>query len=237
MKTLYILFLSLILSATSFAQDCVDYSKITDPGGWADYRTEIYNEDGIVIRTGQFFNIFSLTPTGISFNGFMDVDVSSGSCGSQTVEFSSFIDYVAIDQDTVELYADGRIFPIYGLGYQINLDLTTDLFKVTGHFDEITIGGYGTSILEDFCVTNHCLDVSTKNATSLKNQIYPNPTYNILNVNADFETLEIVNLLGASVLTAGNQSKTIDVSGLATGTYFVKFTNNGQSSVTRFIKK
>ncbi|EDM43243.1 CHU large protein; uncharacterized, partial [unidentified eubacterium SCB49] len=71
--------------------------------------------------------------------------------------------------------------------------------------------------------------------------IYPNPATNSINLNAAYsiENVEVSNILGQQVLVnkGGDSALTLDISSLATGTYFVRATVNGLDVVERFIKK
>ncbi|MDI1256641.1 MAG: T9SS type A sorting domain-containing protein [Flavobacterium sp.] len=71
--------------------------------------------------------------------------------------------------------------------------------------------------------------------------LYPNPASDILNIttkqNIQVTSFSIYNTLGQLVLAVPNTTKSIDVSQLTTGNYFIKvFTDKG-NTVTRFLKK
>jgi hypothetical protein len=71
--------------------------------------------------------------------------------------------------------------------------------------------------------------------------IYPNPTANILNLDAatPISNVEIVNVLG-QVLVSKSSNLTIsniDVSALSTGNYFIKVTSENNTQVLQFLKK
>ncbi len=73
--------------------------------------------------------------------------------------------------------------------------------------------------------------------------LFPNPATTILNISykADIEinSISIYNTLGQIVLVIPNaqNAKTIDVSGLKTGTYFIKINSDKGSSNSKFIKE
>ncbi|MFY0483419.1 S8 family serine peptidase [Flavobacterium sp. PLA-1-15] len=74
-----------------------------------------------------------------------------------------------------------------------------------------------------------------------KLSIYPNPTNNVLNFNlgdvASINNISIIDITGKVISTKFDlNSKTIDVSNLQAGVYFVKFDSNGQSLTKKFIK-
>ena len=73
--------------------------------------------------------------------------------------------------------------------------------------------------------------------------IYPNPAADVLNIQskkqAAISSVSIYNTLGQLVLVSTNlrQNKTIDVSALKTGNYFIKVDSNEGTSNAKFIKK
>ncbi|WP_298222591.1 T9SS type A sorting domain-containing protein [Flavobacterium sp.] len=73
-------------------------------------------------------------------------------------------------------------------------------------------------------------------------RIYPNPAKDVLNIEMkksfEVNSISIYNTLGQLVLVIPNaqQTKTIDVSSLKTGNYFMKINSNKGSSALKFIK-
>jgi len=71
--------------------------------------------------------------------------------------------------------------------------------------------------------------------------IYPNPTANILNLDAatPISNVEIVNVLGQVLIFESSNStiSNIDVSALSKGTYFIKVTSDNNAKVLQFLKK
>ncbi len=70
---------------------------------------------------------------------------------------------------------------------------------------------------------------------------YPNPTTNILNVNAkaNIESISIFNVLGQELITVapGNINAKVDMSGLSTGMYVMKATVNGTVGSFNIVKR
>ena len=70
--------------------------------------------------------------------------------------------------------------------------------------------------------------------------IYPNPTANILNLDAEtpISNVEIVNVLGQVLISESSNStiSNIDVSALSTGNYFIKVTSENNTKVLQFLK-
>lgn len=71
--------------------------------------------------------------------------------------------------------------------------------------------------------------------------LYPNPTNEVLNIKAKQElnlnSLEIYNQLGQIVMVVTNAVHAIDVSNLASGTYFVKINTEKGNATTKFVKQ
>lgn len=71
--------------------------------------------------------------------------------------------------------------------------------------------------------------------------LYPNPTTAILNISSknqtEVQSVEIYNIVGQVVIAIPNTTKTIDVSGLEAGTYFIKLNTEKGSSTTKFVKE
>lgn len=67
--------------------------------------------------------------------------------------------------------------------------------------------------------------------------VFPNPTNGVLNIVSDAQgvsIVEVIDVLGANVLTTSfNGRTTVDLSGLAQGIYNVRVSNGGQSKVER----
>jgi hypothetical protein len=71
--------------------------------------------------------------------------------------------------------------------------------------------------------------------------LYPNPTNEVLNIKAKQElnlnSIEIYNQLGQIVMVVTNAVHAIDVSNLASGTYFVKINTEKGNATTKFVKQ
>ncbi len=105
-------------------------------------------------------------------------------------------------------------------------------------------GDFGNSEATDFCISNSAslrLNTYPLNDTN-SFAIYPNPaknTLNITNLNGDISQLKIFSMYGILVQeetskTNGNQ---VDISSLASGTYFVRIVSGDQTITRKFIKK
>jgi Leucine-rich repeat (LRR) protein len=97
----------------------------------------------------------------------------------------------------------------------------------------IITNNFVTTIEEQLGITN--LELSKEF------MLFPNPSKNSLNILnngiAKITSVEIYNILGQVVIAIPSENEIIDVSSLATGSYFVKiYTNNG-STFSKFIKE
>ena len=106
----------------------------------------------------------------------------------------------------------------------------------------LTEPGYYTHVLEGHdCdsvigLTLMVLEGVTENGNATI-QVWPNPTKDVLHIEAEDNTVEIRNLLGQLVLSAKNV-ETIDMSDLEKGIYFLMVSNKvGSTSVTKIIKE
>ncbi len=236
MKTFYTLLALALLTFSSNAQECVEFSEVDNPGWLFDYGTSIYTGDDIELLTGWNYQHYGVFDGSLNFSGYLKVDVSKSDCMEKELQFNGVNAHVVVDNDTIKTDGPGFVFPVYGLGYSLNYDSTNGVYTVTGDFNVIELG-YSTNSVNKICYSEYCLDVSAESLESPEIKVFPNPAENIINIDADFEKLEIVNLLGETVLAVNQQVKSVDVSGLATGTYFVKATNGNTSSMAKFIKK
>ena len=101
---------------------------------------------------------------------------------------------------------------------------------------------YNFPIVTDPVVTTVALLANSDFVFENYFKIYPNPTYNTLNIEAKttigVKSISIYNTLGQLVLVIPNaqQTKSVDVSSLETGNYFIKINTDKGSSNDRFIK-
>ena len=224
-----------MLSLSANAQKCVDFLNINTESATT-YGTPIYNEEGILIKIGGFNSSMVTNSEGVDFFGYLDIDLTSSDCDNETLEFDCFCDELAINNDTFRTDNPYLKYPLIKSGYAVDYNPTTNIHTVTGDIDKVVFGDYSNSV-ELICFTDNCLSVNSKVVSPLNVSVYPNPANGILNINGDFESIEIVSLLGELVITSGNQTKSIDISSLSTGVYFAKINKNGETLITRFVKK
>lgn len=81
-----------------------------------------------------------------------------------------------------------------------------------------------------------CAHLAVDETTSHKNEIYPNPAHNTINVNADnLQKVEIIDLGGR--LVAQSSTKSVDISKLPKGHYFVRIVTSSNTSIKKFVKR
>ncbi len=69
--------------------------------------------------------------------------------------------------------------------------------------------------------------------------VYPNPAVSAIQLSADVEALELINLSGKTVLAISNVAarQSVDISSIENGVYFVKARVNGTTEISKLIKK
>lgn len=235
MKTPYTLIMMVILSLNSFAQECVDFSKITATGWIIESGTIIYEGEKISLQAGGSFDFMGATGGQLNFYGYLDIYLNSD-CPEKTLEFNGFNGQVGVDGDTIDTEDPFFSFPYVTSNYVLNFDGATGIYTLEGAFDEIVLG-YSTNIINQICLTESCTGLSATKISESGFAVYPNPASNVLNVDTEYENLEIFNILGEVVLSSHIPNMSVDVSGINTGTYFIKLTNKGEVAVTKFVKK
>ncbi len=101
---------------------------------------------------------------------------------------------------------------------------------------------YNFPIVTDPAVTTVALLVNSDFVFDNYFSIYPNPTNSILNIETkktiEVTSINIYNVLGQVVLVIPNaqQTKSVDVSSLKTGNYFIKIVSDKGSSSMKFVK-
>ncbi len=185
----------------------------------------------------------STQSTTISASGDYVVTVSDGGCA----DTSSAIQVTAYPLPTISFSLPSDT--ICSNGGTINLTATPSGGAFTGNgvtgtsFDPLTFSGTNVVILYDYTDGNSCsnsksdtvfVDVCTGVNEIADNtiSIFPNPATNALFISSssnDLKNLEILNLVGQTVLRLNNENRqshiSLDISFLATGTYFVKTGN------------
>jgi hypothetical protein len=167
-------------------------------------------------------------------NQLTNLDISSSTLG-----YSDIMGIVELSNNPIT-----NIYALNVLPYQCYIDFQTissltyiccatqnniDRFQYIADLQSIT-----TIVIDDSCL----LHVETPNQKG--SRLYPNPVSNVLTIDSDTNVVSysIYNTLGQSVLEIPNAQniKTIDVSSLKTGNYFLKITSDRGSSSVKFLK-
>jgi len=127
------------------------------------------------------------------------------------------------------------------MSYFTNLGFASTNFfqwKVSPFADSVTNAGF--VYLDNVLITvNSVLNNNSFDLTSFR--IYPNPTSNILNIEAGaaIQSIAVYNVLGQEVMNraANEATMSLDVSGLNSGIYVIKTMIDGNVSSTKFIKE
>ena len=85
-----------------------------------------------------------------------------------------------------------------------------------------------------------CATASISDQKAFEFSVYPNPSTNFLNVKTqeNLSLLQVLDILGKSIILKKEVKETLDISTLNKGVYFLKLTSdNGLISTKRFIKK
>ncbi len=117
------------------------------------------------------------------------------------------------------------------------------MFKRYNAYPDTSCGTYGYGQVEEYAVTI-AEDTNSAGGFSKANFKYsPNPVANELNLqyNANLENVQVMNMLGQTVLTKNNIGATdtkLDMSGLQAGTYLVKVGDaQGASMTVKVVKQ
>ena len=99
---------------------------------------------------------------------------------------------------------------------------TWDCDPVQGCID-VGTAGLGTYNTEQECIddaSNPCGSVSINENATDAFELYPNPAQNVLNIDGNFESIEIYDVFGKLVFASDEKSE-INIAGLANGSYYV----------------
>ncbi len=104
-----------------------------------------------------------------------------------------------------------------------------------------TLATTNTITFTSDCDTTNCSSLlnTSSQVQDLAFSIYPNPATTVLNINlnAEIKSVTIYNTLGQMVQENVSPTKTTDVSGLKTGSYFIKIISDKGTASSKFIKE
>ncbi|MCG8581238.1 MAG: T9SS type A sorting domain-containing protein, partial [Bacteroidales bacterium] len=93
--------------------------------------------------------------------------------------------------------------------------------------------------IDDLKISHTTVTISDNiNDNVLPFSVYPNPAKETLYIETvqHFDRLTIFNAKGQIVLKTNSHQKSLDISNLAGGIYYMELTVNGQKMITKFIK-
>lgn len=105
------------------------------------------------------------------------------------------------------------------------------VFKI----DEPAVNSTATYFLDLWCAS-----LSTTDTKKDKFTIAPNPAQNQINlfdIPNSIKTIQVINIVGETVISLTEATSTIDVSALKTGIYWVAIETEGATLTKRFVKK
>ena len=88
---------------------------------------------------------------------------------------------------------------------------------------DVGTAGLGTYNTEQECIddaSNPCGSVAINENDANSISLFPNPAQNVLNIDGNFESIEIYDVFGKLVFASDNKSE-VNISGLANGSYYV----------------
>ena len=127
-------------------------------------------------------------------------------------------------------------------GSWIAIDVAVDLSTFTG-FKEfgITAGTLKNQVWYDNLYVYRSATAGVSDNAALNVSMYPNPASGVLNISAanTIEDASIYNVLGTKVMSLNidSNSEAIDVSGLSSGIYLIKYTIGDAVGTAKFIKE
>ena len=175
---------------------------VTDQYG-SETTWELTDDAGNIVASGGPYS--NLSASGTTVQPTVTANLNLNECYSFLIEDS---------------YGDGINTAQYGAGSFTVTDAAGNAF--------ITGGVFTSEIRENFNADGNATGISNNNNNS-ELTIYPNPVKNVLTIEGDFTSANIYDVFGKLVLSTDAQ-KTIDVSNLSNGVYFVNI--NVENTIT-----
>jgi len=175
---------------------------VTDQYG-SETTWELTDDAGNIVASGGPYS--NLSASGTTVQPTVTANLNLNECYSFLIEDS---------------YGDGINTAQYGAGSFTVTDAAGNAF--------ITGGVFTSEIRENFNADGNATGISNNNNNS-ELTIYPNPVKNVLTIEGDFTSANIYDIFGKLVLSTDAQ-KTIDVSNLSNGVYFVNI--NVENTIT-----
>tara|TARA_B100000795_G_scaffold88781_1_gene64580 strand:+ start:8661 stop:10370 length:1710 start_codon:yes stop_codon:yes gene_type:complete len=157
--------------------------------------------------------------------------LESGSYSANSDDQTTFEYRFNFDDDCMTFSA----FDSYGDGLTAGGNGGIELKDANGVMVYSFNGNYGSGFSVEFDSDGQ-LGLGNNDFATI--QVFPNPTSDILNIaNVENANIEVYNLLGQvmTVKTNISNTETVDVSGYATGAYFVKISNGTLTTTKKFV--
>ncbi|OEK07799.1 hypothetical protein A8C32_15035 [Flavivirga aquatica] len=109
----------------------------------------------------------------------------------------------------------------------------------TWGYQMLSHGDIDAIFINSLTVDNSATTLSTRKANAFEFGMYPNPTSNVLNINTKevLEKVEIIDLLGKTVLSVRNVKDQLNVSSINKGLYIIKLRSPKGISTKKFVKE
>jgi hypothetical protein len=174
---------------------------VTDQYG-AETTWELTDDAGNIVASGGPYG--NLSASGTTVQPTVSASLNLNECYSFLIKDS---------------YGDGMNGAQFGAGSFTVTDAAGNAF--------ITGGVFTSEVRENFNANGTATGISNNNTSKLT--IYPNPTTDFLNIKGSYASINIYDVFGKLVLTSKSR-KSIDVSNLSNGVYFVNI--NTENAIT-----
>jgi Secretion system C-terminal sorting domain/Lamin Tail Domain len=209
---------------------------------------------GLKVQASEFNNVLQLVPvttSGVSKTASTAVVpeiitvaqyvANAENYESELIQFGNVLlsptagNFVVSTDYTVTQGSDSTIFrTIFS-----EADYLTATAIPTAFQDIVALGAENATI--EFVVMRRKADnsvLSTNENAIAGLRVYPNPARTVLNITSDSfaaKNVEIYNIVGAKVLATQVSNDTVNVSGLTTGIYMVKITEEGKTATRKLV--
>lgn len=162
---------------------------------------------------------------------------------STELETTVTVEWEAVEGATsyyVEYGTDNMFYST--IGFKATENLSTDLEELdaaTTYFWRIAaiVNDTKKMFSEPWSFSTAAETVSVLNADKQAVRIYPNPCSDQLNFSFDVEKVLVLNAIGQELLHIKDKTNSLDLSGMNTGIYFVKFTYHDVVTTKKVFKK
>lgn len=201
----------------------------------------IYNESFTPIPTNVGFKVMVIPTGGLpGVNTFGHLTSAANTSGPITT-----LDNEAINNNPDAAFVFSHYFGAFGApsNNNINTPVGAVYEPAIGRWQIYTenLSAMPLGVAFDIVIAEQEILSTPNNEIGLTFSVYPNPASDILKIIASIEinTVEIISITGRSIQTieVGGTSKSLSISSLASGMYFLKATSGSKSNIVKFIKK